>query len=165
MRFEFSDSAEAEIVPWGNSFFIRLLFTTYIQIWNSSLCLACGVHLWELPVQVFIKLEAFTGGNCSLLGPYKSFLNCWCLLSRGRVAFLLGLWCFLPLGSHHTQWGWQRRCGRWATFCLYADFLFSFVCYLQGPCLKLALWPYVFTEPRASFRTLQCVAGTELFSF
>lgn len=112
---------------------------------------------------MFVKLKAFAGETCPLLGLRKSFLNGWCLPSKGRVALSRGPWCFLHLGSHHTQWGWQGRCGMWTVVCLYTDFLFSFMCYLYGPCLKLALCPHVFTESMGSFWSLQCVAGTDFF--
>lgn len=114
---------------------------------------------------MFVELKAFTGETCSLLRPHRSLLNCCCLPSRGRVALLLGPWCFLHLGSHHAQWGWQGRCGMWTMFCLYAGFLFSFMCRLFGLCLKLALCPHVFRESMCSFRTLQCVAGADFFPF
>lgn len=114
---------------------------------------------------MFVELKSFTGETCSLWGPHKPFLNCWCLLSTGRVALLLGSRCFLHLGSHHTQWGWQGTCGMWTMLHFYADFLFSFMCYFCGPFLKLALCPHVFTESMVSFKILQCVAGTDFFPF
>lgn len=120
------------------------------QVMDTSepLCFAQPTRVWrwkaalplrELALGAFVKLRAFTGDSCSLMGPHKSLLNFWYLLGRGTVAFLQGSQGFLHLGSHHQT-------------------------HHLGFPPKPASFPLVFMDSGGSFISLQCVPGAD-FSF
>lgn len=159
MRFEFNDNTKAEIVLWGTSFSISLLFTSYIQIWVPSLHWACAVCLWELPVEMF-NWKHLPALHWGLVSPFWTADVCqvargWpCCCAHGTFF----IWAPITLS------GAGLGAGRGDTvseprFFPFSDFLFSFMCCLFGLCLKLVSCPPVFMESRGSFGILQCVAG------
>lgn len=97
MRFELNNSTEAEKSSLGNLFFyltsVHNLYTNSNCFTSPSLCYSSLRPAYRSVSQA----ESIYRRDLLFTGSSQSFLNCWCLPSRGREALLLGPWCFLIL--------------------------------------------------------------------